>query len=66
MIMELPVGTTQLLVSEYATDVNMLGRKRLLLPQATRANFRGMSRVNPGGGGVLPSKRLLGMCRWMG
>ena len=20
----------------------------------------------PGGGGVLPSKRLLGMCRWMG
>ena len=21
---------------------------------------------HPGGGGVLPSKRLLGMCRWMG
>ena len=20
----------------------------------------------PGGGGILPSKRLLGMCRWMG
>ena len=21
---------------------------------------------NPGGGGVLPYKRLIGMCRWMG
>ena len=21
---------------------------------------------NPGGGGVLPYKRLMGMCRWMG
>ena len=28
--------------------------------------FRGYVQFKPGGGGVLPYKRLLGMCRWMG
>ena len=28
--------------------------------------FSNIAKTSPGGRGVLPSKRLLGMCRWMG
>ena len=28
--------------------------------------FRKTTSTAPGGGGVLPCKRLMGMCRWMG
>ena len=41
--------------------------KNILAPTGTRTfHFVIISLLRGGGGGVLPYKRLMGMCRWMG